>query len=740
MLGRFGDFVYRRAKPVLALAGVVLVLAAALGLGAFGKLESGGFQDPSAQSTKAQNLIDSQFGGQSNLVLLVHARTGTVDDATVAAAGAQLTGKLAKEPTVSAVLSYWQTHAPALRSTDKTDALITMHVLGNDNQVVTNTKQLIDDYAQDTSAITVQAGDSLAVNVAVNTQVTSSLALAEGIAVPITALLLILAFGSLVAAALPLAIGLTAILGTFAELFILGSLTDVSVFAINLTTALGLGLGIDYALLLVARFREQLAQGASTHDAVVGTVNTAGRTILFSAGTVAAALASLLVFPLYFLRSFAYAGVGVVAIAAVSALVIVPALLSLLGPKVNAGKLPWSTADRGSAAPFWGRLAAGVMRRPALTALPVVALLLLLASPLLHASFGTPDEQVLRPGSPVRVVANALSDDFSGDQASAIQVVSLGRAAPAAAADYAKRLGALPGVTAVTTDPAAGATLFTALTTENSDSAAAQNLVDQIRALPGPAGEQTLTGGNTAVLMDTKDSIAAKLPLAIGLVVLTTLIILFLFTGSVIQPLRALLLNSLSITSAIGVMAWIFQDGHLSGLLHFTPRPMDTSMTVLLFCIAFGLSMDYEVFVTSRIKELHDRGADPAEAVSGGLSRTGRIVSTAAALLAISFFAFGTASISFLQMFGLGCGLAILIDALLVRGILVPAAMRLLGRHAWWAPAPLRAVHRRIGLSEPAEAPVGTDSGAASAAGPVEGASADANYASTDADADLLRS
>jgi len=700
MLGRFGDLVYRRAKLLLALSGLALVLAAVLGLGAFGKLESGGFQDPSAQSTRAQNLINSDFGGQSNLILLVHARTGTVDGAAATAAGSELAKELAANPTVSNVVSYWQTHAPALRSTDQTDALITAHVLGNDKQVVTNSKQLINEYARDDGAVTIQAGGTEAANVAINTQVNTSLATAEAIAVPITALLLILAFGSLVAAALPLAIGLTAILGTFAELFVIGSLTDVSVFAINLTTALGLGLGIDYALLLVARFREQLAQGASTHDAVVGTVTTAGRTILFSAGTVAAALASLLVFPLYFLRSFAYAGVGVVAIAATAALVIVPALLALLGHRVNAGKLPWSKADRGSAAPAWGRLAGAVMRRPVLTAAPIVALLLLLASPLLHVAFGTPDQDVLRPGTQVRVVSDTLADDFTGNQATSIQVVSLGRAGDAATADYARRLGALPGVSAVSTALAPAGEEFTALTTLNSRSTAAQELVTQIRALPGPAGAATLTGGDTAVLMDTKHAIASRLPLAIGLVALTTLIVLFLFTGSLIQPLRALLLNSLSITSAIGVMVWIFQDGHLSGLLDFTPRPMDTSMTVLMFCIAFGLSMDYEVFLTSRIKELHDRGATPTEAVTGGLARTGRLVSTAAALLAVTFFAFGSASISFLQMFGLGCGLAILIDALLVRGILVPAAMRALGERAWWAPAPLRRFHDRFGLSD----------------------------------------
>jgi len=700
VLTRFGEFIHRRAKTVLAAAAVVLILAGVVGVGAFGKLQSGGFQDPAAQSTVAQNLVDRHFGGQTSLVLLVHARAGTVDDPAVAADGAKLAEHLAAQPAVSNVVSYWQHDNPALRSTDKTDALITLHVSGSDTQAVKTSKDLINRYVQDDNLVTVQAGGTEAFSVTVNKQVTKSLGLAEAIAIPITMILLILAFGSLVAAALPLALGLTAILGTFAELSIIGSLTNVSVFAINLTTALGLGLGVDYALLLVARFREQLAAGSDSRDAVIATVRTAGRTILFSAATVAAALASLLIFPLYFLRSFAYAGVGVVAIAAISALIIIPALLSLLGPKVNAGRLPWSNAHRGSAAPFWGRLARGVMRRPVLTGLPVIALLLLLASPLLHATFGTPDEQVLRPSSQVRVVANALNADFTGNQATAIDVVTQGQPGTAATDAYAAALRAQPAVAAVSVAQRPDATLFTALTRLDPHSAAAETLVSDIRALPGPGGKETFTGGETATLIDTKHAISSRLPLAIGWVALTTLLLLFLFTGSVIQPLRALLLNSLSITSAIGVMTWIFQDGHLSGLLDFTARPMDTSMTVLMFCIAFGLSMDYEVFVTSRIKELHDRGADVTTAVSGGLSRTGRIVSTAAALLAISFFAFGTGTISFLQMFGLGCGLAILIDALLVRGILVPAAMRVLGRSAWWAPPVLRQVHRVIGLSE----------------------------------------
>jgi RND superfamily putative drug exporter len=677
---------------------------------------------------------------------MVHAKAGTIDDGAAAKSGDDLTAKLKADSAVTGVVSYWATHAPTLRSNDGTSALVLVDVTGDDKQIVKTTDRLLTSYAKDDAAVTVQASGQAAVNRAVSTQVTKDLALAEGIEVPLTMILLIFAFGSFVAAALPLAIGLVAILGTFAELAVLGRITDVSAFSINLTTALGLGLGIDYALLLVARFRENLANGADVHDAVLGTVRTAGRTIAFSAATVAAALAALLVFPLYFLRSFAYAGIGVVAIAALSALIIMPALLTVLGHRVNAAKLPWFRADRGSSAPAWGRLAAFVMRRPALTALPVVAVLAIVASPLLSAGFGTLDETVLPASTSVRHVADALRTDFAGDPSTALQIVTTTDtpADAASVADYATRLSALPHAVRVdssagsfvsghavgTAQPSASEAALAAGTTQqlavytdvSSHSSAAQALVHQARALPGPHGAATLIGGETARLVDTEHAITARLPWAIGLVILTTAILLFLFTGSLTQPLRALILNTLSLSAAIGAMVWIFQDGHLAGFLGFTPRPMDTAMTVLLFCIAFGLSMDYEVFVTSRIKELHDAGLPNAEAVSDGLARTGRLVSTAAALLAVSFFAFGTASISFLQMFGLGCGLALIIDALLIRGVLVPAAMRVLGRNAWWAPGPLRRLHSRVGLKEAADED-GPDAGPATTRSPAPEAS-----------------
>jgi RND superfamily putative drug exporter len=719
MFHTYGEFIARRSKIMLGLAGLALVVAGVLGFGAFGKLKAGGFDDPAADSSRAQRVIEAEYGGQVNLVLLVEARAATVDAPEAREAGQELASELAGESTVTNVVSYWSTRAPSLRSADGSAALVLGHVTGDGSQIANRTEALIEKYTGDHAAISVRAGGDAAANHDVTSEVARSLAIAEAIAIPVTLLLLVLAFGSMVAASLPLAIGGVAILGTFAELFVLGSVTDVSVFAINLTTALGLGLGIDYALLLVARFREQLATGQSAHDAVVRTVETAGRTIVFSAGTVAAALAALLVFPLFFLRSFAYAGIGVVAIAAVAALVVVPALLAILGHRVNSGRLPWSRTIRSGSSALWGRIAATVMRRPAIAAMPVLVALLVAASPLLGASFGTPDQGVLPASAASRQVADKVRTDFAGNDSAAIDVVVTGPVAAASLAAYAEELSRLPGVRRV--DSSSGtfaegergpgspfgerlgrpdAQRLAVVTTLETKSPAAQDLVQAVRDVPGPGGAATLVGGDDARLVDTKHSIGGRLPLAALLIVTTTFVLLFLFTGSVIQPLRALALNALSLSATLGVMTWIFQDGHLASVLGFTPRPMDTSMTVLLFCIAFGLSMDYEVFLTSRIKELHDNGANATDAVVHGLSHTGRIVSTAAGLLAVSFFAFGTSSVSFLQMFGLGSGLAILIDATLIRGILVPAAMRLFGRRAWYAPAPLRRLHARVALAE----------------------------------------
>ncbi|HZG05493.1 MAG TPA: MMPL family transporter [Streptomyces sp.] len=718
MLSRIADLVLRRTRAVLLASLVAALAMAAVGFGAFGKLQNGGFEDPDAPSSRAAALIEEEFGGQTNLVLLVRADGGRLDSPAVERAGRELTAGLKDEPGVTGVVSHWDAGGSALTSRDGDQALVLAHVEDGAADAVA------EQWTGDRGAVTVRAGGTAAVGTDVTSQVSRDLAVAEAIAVPVTLVLLVIAFGSLVAALLPLVIGLIAILGTFAELFVLGSLTDVSVFSVNLTTALGLGLGIDYGLLLVSRFRERLAEGDEVPDALRTTVATAGRTIAFSAATVVAALAALLLFPPFFLRSFAYAGIGVVVIAAIGALVVVPALLAVLGHRVNNGRLPWAETVRRPDAPVWGRLAAAVMRRPALTALPVLAVLLLAASPLLGATFGSPDERVLPEDAQSRQVAAALAEDFEGNDAAAVQIVTTGPVGPADLGAYATALSRLDGVVRVQASTgtyhegraAAPGPVNAALAGDDAQrltvtadaapkSGAAQELVRDIRAVPAPDGVEALVGGADAQLVDTKESIGDRLPAAVAWVALSTFVLLFLFTGSVVQPLRALVLNAISLTAAIGAMVWVFQEGHLSSVLGFTPMPMDTSMTVLLFCIVFGLSMDYEVFVTSRIKELHDAGEDTGTAVARGLSRTGRIVTMAAGLLAVSFFAFGTGEISFLQMFGLGSGLAILIDAVAVRGVLVPAAMRLLGRGAWYAPKALRRLHDRVGLAEGAAPP-----------------------------------
>lgn len=710
MFHDFGLVIVRRARLVLALSLVVLGVSVVLGIGAFAQLQSEGFDDPASDSSQAALLLNQKFGGEPNLVVLVHAKAGSVDDAAAAATGTALTERLATDERLRGVTSYWATKAAGLRSRDGSDALILARVVGGDDNktAVTNAYGKLDE-----PAITVKIGGSAGTDI--GGQVGKDLGVAEAIAVPITLILLILAFGSLVSALLPLSVSVVAIFGTFAELFLLTKVTDVSIFAINLTTALGLGLGIDYALLMVNRFREQLAAGDEVGEAVARTVATAGRTIAFSALTVATALAAMLVFPVYFLKSFAYAGVGVTVLSALAALTVLPAALAVLGHHVNAGRVPAIKAVHSAEAPFWARLARAVMRRPVVAAAPVVIVLLLLATPLLGVRFGSPDERVLPAANASHQVGDTLRQSFA-TAPSVVDVVLRPNASPAALRGYAQALSGLADVAQVNSSAGsfsrgqsakdatdaralrnAGVDRVSITITVDSQSDAAQRLVARVRDTPSPPGSAVQVGGSSAVLVDAKHAIASRLLLAGIIIVLTTFVLLFLFTGSVVQPIRALVGNVLTLGATLGVMVWIFQDGHLSGLLGFTPTPTDTAMPVLLFCIAFGLSMDYEVFLISRIKELHDAGSSNEDAVVHGLARTGRIVSTAAALLAVSFFAFATSHVSFIQFFGLGTGLAILIDATLIRGVLVPAFMRVVGEASWYAPTSLARLHERIG-------------------------------------------
>ncbi|MBM7515510.1 MMPL family transporter [Nocardioides nitrophenolicus] len=687
----------RRARTVLGLGLLGVVLAAVVGVGAFGKLQTAGFDDPDSESSRAASLLEERFAGGADYVFVVEAVGGDIDAPAAARAGAALTERLRADPALADVASYFDTRAGPMRSTDGRYALVTASLAPGTEA---DPGAVIDAYAGADGPLSVDVGGGEVVGEEVGARIGQDLGLAESIAIPLILVLLVLAFGNVVGALVTLAVGVAAIFGTFAELSILGSVTDVSIYAVNLTTGLGLGLAVDYGLLMVARVREERAAGRAHPDAVRRAVETAGRTIAFSATTVAVALAALLVFPMYFLRSFAYAGIGVMLITAFAAIVVLPAGISLLGDRIDAWRVPRVRGIRGEEAPAWARLARFVARRPLLSALPVLAGLLVVAIPLAGIELGTPDDRVLPTSATSRQAGDVLRSSFAGDGTHPIQVVTTTSVPEAELTSYAATLGQLPDVVRVDVQAGRDADLVAVVTDLDPMSAAARALVDEVRAVPAPGGAEALVGGASAELHDQMTGIGDRLPLVAGWLVLTTLVILFLFTGSVVQPLRALVLNAVGLGATLGAMVWVFQDGHLSGVLGFTPQPMDSSMMVLLFCVAFGLSMDYEVFVMSRIKEMRDRGLANDEAMIHGLAHTGRIVSTAAALIAISFFAFLVSSVSFIQFFGLGTGLAILIDATLVRGVLLPASVRLLGERSWWAPGPLRALHRRVGLSE----------------------------------------
>jgi RND superfamily putative drug exporter len=725
MLTRLGWFTVRRRRLVLSLTVLFMIVAGVLGSGAFGVLQTEGFDDPSAESTRAAELLDEHFGGgEPNVVLVATADGANVDDADVASAGADLAARLDAIEGVEQVVSYWSLGgAEPLRSTDGDTALVLARITGDADEVEERLALVSDEVSGAQGPFTVLIGGQEAVFADVGHTIEGDLLRAEMIAIPLTLVLLLLVFRGVVAASLPLFVGVIAILGTLLSLFLLGSITDVSIYAINLTTALGLGLGIDYSLFMVSRYREELRNGLAPDLAVVRTMETAGRTILISALTVAVSLSALLVFPLYFLRSFAYAGVAVVLLALAGSLLALPALLAALGHRVNSLRIGRDPARRAEHEGMWHRIATFVMRRPIPIAATVTVALLLLGAPFLRVQFGTPDDRVLPASAESRQASEILRSDFAGNSAESFGVVAEGvdvndPTAMADIADVAASISTLDGVARV--ESAAGtyvtgvqvATGETDLRFVGDDitwlsvvpdfavaSSEGEELVHEIRDLEAPV-DLAVTGA-AAALIDTKSAIGDALPLAVAIIIVATFALLFLLSGSLLVPIKALVLNALSLTATFGAMVWIFQDGNLSGLLGFTATgAIDTSMPILMFCIAFGLSMDYEVFLLSRIKEEHDRTGDNEASVALGLERTGSIVTAAAALLAITFFAFGTSGVSFIKMFGIGLGLAVLVDATIVRAFLVPAFMRLAGEANWWAPAPLRRFHDRFGLRE----------------------------------------
>jgi putative drug exporter of the RND superfamily len=740
MLTRLANIGIRAPKRVLGIAGLLIVAAAVFGISVAGHLSAGGFTDPSSQSARANDLLATKFHtGDVNLVLEVTSARG-VDAAPVRQQGLHLTSELSKAKYVNSVSSYWTApgHAAAgLVDRSHTAALITARVAGDDSAAPKRAASIIAPLVGNHDGVTVRAGGIAPTYHQVNDHVSRDLALSEAVAIPLTTIALIWVFGSMLAALLPLAIGITSIIGTMAVLRLIASVTDVSIYALNMTTALGLALAIDYSLFVVSRYREEIRAGRPGPDAVRRAMQTAGRTVLFSALTVALSLSAMLVFPLYFLRSFAYAGVAVVALATVAALVLLPALLTLLGKRVDAWDLRAFVRRRlrrpaPVAVPvqqgFWYRFATAVMRRAIPVGLLVTAVLVALGLPFRNVHFGYPDERVLPPSATAYQVGADLRSNFPTDAGSNIEIVVAHLGARSdAVASYAAAVSRVHGVTAVaspagmyvhgtrTASGAAamhngGAAYLVAQTKQDPQSAAAKDTVAAIRALPAPW--PVLLSGMTAEDQDSLSALGSALPYAALIIVLATFFVLFLFTGSLVLPIKALVLNTLSLTATFGAMVWVFQEGHLHWLYpnltvtgYLTP-----AMPPLMFCLAFGLSMDYEVFLLSRIREEwlnSDRSvAANTRAVALGLGRTGRIVTAAALLMAIVFAAIAASSVSFMMLFGTGLTLAVLMDATVVRGTLVPAFMRLAGRWNWWAPRPLARLHERIGLSEEPSGPV----------------------------------
>ncbi len=721
MFTALGRLAVHRRRAVLVTTVLFVVLAGALGGGVFERLSTGGFADPDSESSRAEAYLDDHFGAASpNVVLLVTAEDGRVDDAAVAAEGERLTEALAAVPGVDQALSYWSLGSPPpLRSTAG-DAALVLGVIGGDPDDAEAVVERIDEaLAGPSGPVTVEVGGQAEVFRQVGLTIEGDLARAESVAVPITLALLLVVFGSLVAALLPVAIGAVAVLGAFLVLWLVTSVADVSVFSINLVTALGLGLAIDYSLFVVSRFREELAAGRDVDAAVVRTVETAGRTVAFSGLTVAVSLSALLIFPLFFLRSFAYAGIGVILVALITSVVSLPALLAVLGHRVDKGRL-WSrrpTPPVGEG--FWYRLAKRVMRRPVIVTVVVVAFLGVLGMPFFNVVFASPDHRVLPEGNPAREVSERLRTEFDSDEADAFPVVVTETLTDGQVDAYAAGLSGLAGVGRVdartghyldgalvlgpddTSSRFAGdgATWLSVVPTVEPASEAGEALVHEIRDLD--PGFDVLVGGGAAFQVDTKEAIFALAPWAAAWIAGATFVLLFLMFGSVVVPLKALVLNTLSLSATFGAMVWVFQEGRGAGLLDFTATGLtDTTTPILMFCIAFGLSMDYEVFLLSRIKEEHDRGVPNEEAVARGLERTGRIVTAAAVLLAVTFVAFATSGVTFIKLFGLGLALAVLMDATVVRATLVPALMKLAGEANWWAPAPLRRFQERFGLHE----------------------------------------
>jgi RND superfamily putative drug exporter len=714
-------------------AALVMVGGAIFGIPAAGSLTVGGFQDPTAESARATAVLTDVFGQSDQQLIFTVTDPDGADSAAARAAGLQIVARVQESQDVVGVVSAWTTKPPAsaeLMSLDGRSGLVLAGLTGGEDTAPEQAQALVDDISStvlpEHDGVTVRAGGSSMVLAQISSQTQRDVLLMEAVAIPLSFVVLVWVFNGLLAALLPLAIGGLAIVGSMSVLRLMSMWTDVSIFALSLTTALGLALAIDYTLLIISRFRDEVADGADRYQALFTTMRTAGRTVLFSAMTVALSMAAMVLFPMYFLKSFAYAGVATVAICAVAAVVVTPAAIVLLGDRLDALDVRHlvrrgEPRHRMVKPNLWYRTTTFVMRRAVAVGVACTLLLIGLGLPFLGVGWGFPDDRVLPQSASAHQVGDMLRTQFAGNSEAGMTVV-----VPDAAGvtdqeleRYAADASRVPDVSAVSVPTgtfvagrnvgppvgaagvADGAAYLNIGSSAPLFSQASDEQLDRLHELPGPGGRDVAITGIAQVNRDSVEAITERLPVVLGVIAVITFVLLFLLTGSLLLPIKAVVLNALSLTAAFGALVWIFQDGHL-GAFGTTPTgTLVANMPVLLFCIAFGLSMDYEVFLIARIREFWLSSgrtrADNTESVALGLSRTGRVVTAAALIMSISFGALIAAEVSFMRMFGLGLTLAVLIDATLVRMVLLPAFMSKLGQWNWWAPAPLARLHRRIG-------------------------------------------
>jgi len=713
MLDGLARFVYRRRGFVAVGAVIFFVVAGGIGGSVANHLDPYGADDPATESVEADDLLQAHGYRPTSLIVLI--QNAPVDESQTKQRVEAIERDLRDRPQVAQATSYYDTRSSDFVSHDGDSTYIAVALQPTADKARQDAASSIADELNGKPGVTV-GGEALAQE-QVNKQVESDLRRAEMLAFPLLFLLSLLFFRSLVASLLPLLVGGLAIVGTFLILRIASEVGSISIFALNLTTGLGLGLAIDYSLFIVSRYREELARrgvdrvevGGRTErwEALRATMRTAGRTVLFSSLTVAAALASLIVFPQRFLYSMGVGGSLVALFAAGVALVILPAVLSILGPRVNAlaPRFLQRRAERDATQTqqgFWYRLSRFVMRRPIPIATLSAAVLIALGIPFLSIKFTSVDAQVLPDSASARQVDDVMRSEFPPFRDSPIQLAIRGgdpKAVDQVVADVKRD----PGIAAV--EPprrlSGDVTEVDAISKSSSIAEQSKSTVNRIRDLPEPPGGSVLVTGGSAHFVDFQSSLKSHGPIALAIIVVTTLIILFLMTGSVVLPIKSLVMNVLNLTAVFGILVLIFQDGNLEGVLDYTSQgAIEQTMPILLFAVAFGLSTDYAVFLLSRIKEARDNGASDSESVALGLERTGRIVTAAALLFSIAIGAFATSQIIFIKQNGIGTALAVLIDASIIRALLVPSLMELLGKWNWWAPPPLRRLHDRFGVSE----------------------------------------